>query len=105
MKAGDLDQISKHFSFKGVDDLLASVGYARLTPRQVLNRLMPKLDEVERAEVIRGRHKKSEEQAKDKKPRKRSASRALTTCSCATPSAATPCPATPSSAISAGAGA
>ncbi|BBD08045.1 RelA/SpoT family protein [Desulfovibrio ferrophilus] len=67
LKAGDFDEISRHFSFKDTDELLASIGYARLTPRQVLNRLVPKLEESERAEV-RGRHKKSTEKEKEARP-------------------------------------
>ncbi|NJB67146.1 GTP pyrophosphokinase [Desulfobaculum xiamenense] len=45
IKAGQLDPIAAEFSFKSVDDLYSAIGYARLTPRQVLNKLYPKLDE------------------------------------------------------------
>jgi GTP pyrophosphokinase len=42
LKQGKVDEIAKEFSFKGADDVLSAVGYARLTPKQVLHRLMPK---------------------------------------------------------------
>ncbi|MBU1002918.1 MAG: bifunctional (p)ppGpp synthetase/guanosine-3',5'-bis(diphosphate) 3'-pyrophosphohydrolase [Proteobacteria bacterium] len=67
LKSGGFAEISQHFSFKDSDELLASVGYARLTPRQILNRLLPKLEEAERPEA-RGRHKKTVELEKEKRP-------------------------------------
>jgi GTP pyrophosphokinase len=42
LKEGRIDEVAKEFSFKGADDVLSAVGYARLTPKQVLHRLMPK---------------------------------------------------------------
>ena len=60
LKTGQLDPVAQHFSFKGVDELLASVGYSRLTPRQVLNRLVPRLDEEERP-ATREKQKKTPE--------------------------------------------
>jgi GTP diphosphokinase / guanosine-3',5'-bis(diphosphate) 3'-diphosphatase len=42
LKKGDLEPIAKEFSFRAVDDLLSAVGYARITPQQILNRLQPK---------------------------------------------------------------
>lgn len=52
-KDGLLGPVAEFFSFKDVEELFASVGYSRLTPRQVLNRLVPRLDEEERKEVRR----------------------------------------------------
>jgi GTP pyrophosphokinase len=49
-KEGRLDEVAKEFSFQGADDLLSSVGYARVTPRQVLHKLMPK-PEAEKPET------------------------------------------------------
>jgi GTP diphosphokinase / guanosine-3',5'-bis(diphosphate) 3'-diphosphatase len=56
LKKGELEPIAKEFSFRTVDDLLSAVGYARITPQQVLNRLLPKEEkkpkpEPEKAEV------------------------------------------------------
>ncbi len=42
LKEHKLDPVAEDFSFKTVEDLLSAVGYARLTPRKVLNRLLPK---------------------------------------------------------------
>jgi GTP pyrophosphokinase len=39
---GRLEALAKEMSFQGVDDLFSAVGYARVTPRQVLNHLVPK---------------------------------------------------------------
>jgi guanosine-3',5'-bis(diphosphate) 3'-pyrophosphohydrolase len=35
----------EHFGFKTIDDLIANVGYGKITPLQVLRRFAPKLDE------------------------------------------------------------
>ncbi len=48
LKSGRLQEIASDFSYKSVDDLLSAVGYARITPRQVLNRLLPKEKEAAR---------------------------------------------------------
>jgi GTP pyrophosphokinase len=44
VKSGQLEEVARDFSYKSTDDLLSAVGYARLTPRQVLNRLLPKME-------------------------------------------------------------
>jgi GTP pyrophosphokinase len=44
VKSGQLEDVARDFSYKSTDDLLSAVGYARLTPRQVLNRLLPKME-------------------------------------------------------------
>ncbi len=41
LKKGSLEKIAEEFSYKSVDELLVAVGYARLTPKQVLNKLIP----------------------------------------------------------------
>ncbi len=40
LKNGSLDKVAEEFSYKTVEDLLVAVGYAKLTPKQVLNRLL-----------------------------------------------------------------
>lgn len=45
LKNGDLEPIAKEMSLKTVEDLLSAVGYARITPKQLLHQLMPK-DEI-----------------------------------------------------------
>ncbi|MDI3493611.1 MAG: diphosphokinase / guanosine-3,5-bis(diphosphate) 3-diphosphatase [Desulfomicrobiaceae bacterium] len=42
LKNGDLEPVAREFSLKTVEDLLSAVGYARITPRQVLSKLLPK---------------------------------------------------------------
>jgi GTP pyrophosphokinase len=42
LKNGDLEPIAREMSLKTVDDLLSAVGYARITPKQLLHQLLPK---------------------------------------------------------------
>jgi GTP pyrophosphokinase len=42
LKQGKLEHVADEFSLKNVDDLLSAVGYAKITPKQVLHRLMSK---------------------------------------------------------------
>jgi GTP pyrophosphokinase len=42
LKQGKLEPVASEFSLKSVDDLLSAVGYAKITPKQVLHRLVPK---------------------------------------------------------------
>lgn len=39
LKDGHLALVAQEMNFESVDDLIAAVGYAHLTPRRVLNRL------------------------------------------------------------------
>ncbi|MDL2315867.1 bifunctional (p)ppGpp synthetase/guanosine-3',5'-bis(diphosphate) 3'-pyrophosphohydrolase [Desulfovibrio sp. OttesenSCG-928-A18] len=47
MKDGSLLQAAQELRFSTVDDLVSTVGYARITPRKVLNLLLPKVEEEE----------------------------------------------------------
>jgi len=40
-KAGDLQKATEELSLTGIDDLLASVGYGKITPSQVIGRVAP----------------------------------------------------------------
>jgi len=42
IKDGSILQVAKDMSLPGVDDVLSAVGYARITPRKVISRLLPK---------------------------------------------------------------
>ena len=42
LKSGELEPIAREMSLKTVDDLLSAVGYARITPKQLLHQLLPK---------------------------------------------------------------
>jgi GTP diphosphokinase / guanosine-3',5'-bis(diphosphate) 3'-diphosphatase len=62
IKERKLDQVAKEFSFRNLDDLLSSVGYARLTPQKVLRRLLPREEkehEPEKAEAVETREEAS----------------------------------------------
>ena len=52
LKEHKFDEVARDFSFRSVDDLLSSVGYARLTPQKILRRLLPQKEpEPERTET------------------------------------------------------
>jgi len=46
LKEGALLPVAQDLNFTAVDDLISAVGYARVTPRKVLNYLLPKSDEL-----------------------------------------------------------
>ena len=50
IKEGTFNPVAEAMSFKGVDDLLSQVGYSKLTPRQVLNKIRPRLEETREME-------------------------------------------------------
>ena len=56
LKSGDFEAAAREFSFRQVDDLLSAVGHGRITPRQVLRKLLPKEEQ-----------KKEELKAEDRK--------------------------------------
>jgi guanosine-3',5'-bis(diphosphate) 3'-pyrophosphohydrolase len=41
------EEMEKHFGFKNVDDLIASVGYGKITPLQIIRKVEPKPEEKE----------------------------------------------------------
>jgi len=44
LKGADMTEIAKQFSLKSVDDLLANIGYGKISAKQVINRLVPPLE-------------------------------------------------------------
>jgi len=46
LKEGALLNVAQELNFSGVDELISAVGYARVTPRKVLNLLAPKTAEL-----------------------------------------------------------
>jgi GTP pyrophosphokinase len=50
IKSGDLAKVASEFSFQGVDDLIAAVGYGKLTANQIIGKILPqeKLEEQQR---------------------------------------------------------
>jgi GTP pyrophosphokinase len=41
-KSDELAEVAAHFGFKAIDDLVANVGYGKITPLQVVRRIVPK---------------------------------------------------------------
>ena len=52
VKSEKMMQVVEHFGFKAVDDLIANVGYGKITPRQVLRKFEPEIDEEQVDESI-----------------------------------------------------
>jgi GTP pyrophosphokinase len=50
LKSEDMEKVVKHFGFKHVDDLIASVGYGKITPLQIIRKIEPKPEEKEPSE-------------------------------------------------------
>ena len=44
VKYGEIGRVAKSFGFKSVDDLVAHVGFGKITARQVLNKVLPELE-------------------------------------------------------------
>lgn len=42
MKSEEMEKVARHFGFKAVDDLIANVGYGKITPLQVVRKFAPK---------------------------------------------------------------
>ena len=47
VKSGEMMKVAETFGFKSVDDLVAHVGFGKLTPLQVLNKALPGLEKQE----------------------------------------------------------
>jgi guanosine-3',5'-bis(diphosphate) 3'-pyrophosphohydrolase len=41
LKSGELAKVASDFSFQGVDDLLAAVGYGKITANQIIGKIVP----------------------------------------------------------------
>jgi len=41
LKSGEIQKVASDFSLKSVDDLMASVGYAKISPKQIAGKLVP----------------------------------------------------------------
>ena len=60
VKEGLLLPVARELNFTTADDLISAVGYARVTPRKVLNLLLPKTDEGEGAHIQKTEHRPAE---------------------------------------------
>jgi len=52
VKTEEMAAAVEYFGFKTLDDLIASVGYGKITPLQIIRRIEPKTDEAEGRESI-----------------------------------------------------
>ena len=52
VKSENMAQVVEQFGFKSLDDLIANVGYGKITPLQVLRKFEPKIEEEEVDESI-----------------------------------------------------
>jgi GTP pyrophosphokinase len=66
LKQGKLDHVAEEFSLKNIDDLLSAVGYAKITPKQVLHRLVSK-DETAADRQAKAKRKTKEKEEKEAK--------------------------------------
>ncbi len=66
VKSEKMMKVVEQFGFKAVDDLIANVGYGKITPLQVLRKFAPKVDEEEVDESI---FNKLMERVRKKKPK------------------------------------
>ena len=66
VKSEKMMKVVEQFGFKVVDDLIANVGYGKITPLQVLRKFAPKVDEEEVDESI---FNKLMERVRKKKPK------------------------------------
>jgi GTP diphosphokinase / guanosine-3',5'-bis(diphosphate) 3'-diphosphatase len=46
-KSEEMEKVVEHFGFKHLDDLIASVGYGKITPLQIIRKVEPKPEEKE----------------------------------------------------------
>ncbi len=51
IKSGEIGTVADSYGFKSVDDLIAHVGFGKLTALQVLNRVLPDLEKDQREEI------------------------------------------------------
>jgi GTP pyrophosphokinase len=51
-KSEQMEKVGAHFGFKTIDDLIANVGYGKITPLQVVRKIAPKRDAKESEESI-----------------------------------------------------
>jgi GTP diphosphokinase / guanosine-3',5'-bis(diphosphate) 3'-diphosphatase len=57
-KSGDLAKVAAEFSFQGVDDLIAAVGYGKVTTNQIIGKIIPQEKLEQQKEQEEGRLKR-----------------------------------------------
>ena len=51
VKSGEIKKVADIFGFKKVDDLIAHVGFGKITPLQILNKALPELEKQEPRDI------------------------------------------------------
>ncbi len=83
LNSGSLDKVAEEFSYKSVEDMLSAVGYAKLTPKQVLHRLLSREKRGEKAREksddtdASGGEKKGKEAKESKESKKKGGKKQL----------------------------
>jgi len=57
IKSGELAKVASEFSFQGIDDLIASVGYGKVTANQIIGKILPQEKLEQKEEQEEGRFK------------------------------------------------
>ena len=52
LKSEEMQKVVEHFGFKRVDDLIASVGYGKITPLQIIRKIVPKPEKEEDDSIL-----------------------------------------------------
>ena len=52
LKSEEMEKVVEHFGFKTIDDLIASVGYGKITPLQIIRKIVPKPEEAEDESIL-----------------------------------------------------
>jgi GTP pyrophosphokinase len=52
VKSGEIKKVADIFGFKKVDDLIAHVGFGKITPLQILNKALPELEKQEPRDIV-----------------------------------------------------
>ena len=52
LKSEKMEKVVEHFGFKKIDDLIASVGYGKITPLQIIRKIVPKPEGEEDESIL-----------------------------------------------------
>jgi GTP pyrophosphokinase len=52
LKSEEMEKVVEHFGFKTIDDLIASVGYGKITPLQIIRKIVPKPEKEEDESIL-----------------------------------------------------
>jgi GTP pyrophosphokinase len=52
LKSEEMEKVVEYFGFKGVEDIIASVGYGKITPLQIIRKIVPKPEKEEDESIL-----------------------------------------------------